>query len=113
MDNQRSPATALDLQLGCEAGPALESPALTAAALAAEPTTGQADLLSEPVPHAQPLTMEPPTTGPLTDEQLNQQISETFTETHQVRPRPRPEHRDGVRADRQRRHGPVQARRAP
>ena len=80
MDNQRSPATALDLQLGCEAGPALESPALTAAALAAEPTTGQADLLSEPVPHAQPLTMEPPTTGPLTDEQLNQQISETFTE---------------------------------
>jgi len=64
MDDQRSPATVLDLQLGCEA-----DPALAAAAPAAEPA-GQADLLSEPVPHAEPLT----------DEQLNQQISETFTE---------------------------------
>ena len=74
MDDQRSPATVLDLQLGCEA-----DPALAAAALAAQPA-GQADLLSEPVPHVEPLTMKPLTTEPLTDEQLNQQISETFTE---------------------------------
>jgi len=46
---------------------------------------GQADVLSEPVPHAQPLITQPPITEPLiteplTDEQLNQQISETFSE---------------------------------
>jgi DNA-binding MarR family transcriptional regulator len=64
MDDQRSPATVLNLQLGCEA-----DPALAAAALAAE-SAGQAGLLSEPVPHAEPLT----------GEQLNKQISETFTE---------------------------------
>ena len=74
MDDHRSPATVLDLQLGCEA-----DPALPAAALAGQPA-GQADLLSGPVPHVHPLTMESPTTEPLTDEQLNQQISETFTE---------------------------------
>ena len=76
MDDQRSPATVLDLQLGCEADPA---PAPAAAALAAQPA-GQADLLSEPVPHVHPLTMQPPTTEPLTDEQLNQQISDMFSE---------------------------------
>ena len=84
MDDQRSPATVLDLQLGCEA-----DPARAATALAAQPA-GQADLLSEPVPHVhpltteplttEPLTTEPLTTEPLTDEQFNQQISETFTE---------------------------------
>jgi MarR family transcriptional regulator, organic hydroperoxide resistance regulator len=87
MDDQRSPATVLDPQPGREAGLAPEGPegpALAAAALAAEPA-GQADLLSEPVPHVHPLTTEPLSTeplstGPLTDEQLNQQISETFTE---------------------------------
>jgi DNA-binding MarR family transcriptional regulator len=65
MDDQQSPAKVLDLQLDSEA-----DPALVAVALAAEPTAGRTDLLSEPVPHA----------APLTDEQLNQQISETFTE---------------------------------
>jgi DNA-binding MarR family transcriptional regulator len=35
---------------------------------------------AEPVPHAQPLSMEPANPEPLTDEQLNQQISETFSE---------------------------------
>ena len=40
----------------------------------------QAALLSEPVPHAHPLTTEPVVTEPLTDGQLNQQISETFSE---------------------------------
>src|ERR1700730_8950109 len=65
MDDQRSPAKVLDLQLGSEA-----DPALVAEAVAPESAAGQADLLSEPVPHA----------APLTDEQLNQQISETFTE---------------------------------
>jgi hypothetical protein len=39
----------------------------------------QADLLSEPVPHVHPLTTEPLATG-LTDEQLNQQISDTLPE---------------------------------
>ncbi len=53
MDDQRSPATVLD---------------------------SQADLLSEPVPHVHPLTMDPVTTGPLTDDQLNQQISDTLPE---------------------------------
>ncbi len=57
MDDQRGPATMLD-------------------PMAADPQpAGQADVLSEPVPHAQPLT-----TGALTDEQLNQQISETLPE---------------------------------
>ena len=52
MDDQRGPAAMLDLT-------------------AADPQpAGQADVLSEPVPHAQPLT----------DEQLNQQISETLPE---------------------------------
>ena len=67
MDDQRSPATVLDLTV------ADQQPA------------GQADVLSEPVPHVQPLTTEPlttepPTTEPLTDEQLNQQISDTLPE---------------------------------
>ena len=57
MDDQRGPATMLD--------PTAADPQLA----------GQADVLSEPVPHAQPLT-----TGALTDEQLNQQISETLPE---------------------------------
>lgn len=72
MDDQRRPATMLDLT-------------------AADPQpAGQADLLSEPVPHAQPLSTEPLTTEPLvteplsrkplTDEQLNQQISDTLPE---------------------------------
>ncbi len=73
MDDQRSPATLLDLQPGCEAGPAL-----TAAPAGEAP--GNADLPSEPVPHTHPPTAEPVTTEPLTDEQLNQQISETFSE---------------------------------
>src|SRR5271169_6669867 len=60
MDDQRGPATVLD-------------------PTAADPQpAGQADVLSEPVPHAQPLT-----TGALTDEQLNQQISETLPELFQ------------------------------
>ncbi len=41
---------------------------------------GQGGLLGEPVPHVEPLTTGLRTTGPLTDEQLNQQISETFSE---------------------------------
>jgi DNA-binding MarR family transcriptional regulator len=53
MDEQPGTATVLDPQPGREAGPA-----------------GHAHLLSESVPHVEPLT----------DEQLNQQISETFTE---------------------------------
>jgi len=40
----------------------------------------QADLLSEPVPHVHPLTMDPVTTAPPTDEQLNQQISDALPE---------------------------------
>ena len=74
MDDQRSPATLLDLKPGCEAGPALTAPAPAGEA------PGNADLPSEPVPHAHPPTAEPVTTEPLTDEQLNQQISETFSE---------------------------------
>ena len=77
MDDQRGPAAMLDLTV-------------------ADPQpAGQADVLSEPVPHAQPLTTEPLTREPLTrepltrepldrepltDEQLNQQISEMFSE---------------------------------
>jgi len=72
MDDQRGPATMLD-------------------PTAADPQpAGRADVLSEPVPHAEPPITEPPITEPpiteplitepLTDEQLNQQISETFSE---------------------------------
>jgi MarR family transcriptional regulator, organic hydroperoxide resistance regulator len=57
MDDQRGPATMLD------------------PTAAAPQPAGQADVLSEPVPHAQPLT-----TGAQTDEQLNQQISEALPE---------------------------------
>jgi MarR family transcriptional regulator, organic hydroperoxide resistance regulator len=53
MDEQPGAATVLDPQPGRESGPA-----------------GHAHLLSESVPHVEPLT----------DEQLNQQISETFSE---------------------------------
>jgi len=67
MDDQRGPAAMLD--------PTVADP---------QPA-GQVDVLSEPVPHAQPLITQPPITEPLiteplTDEQLNQQISETFSE---------------------------------
>jgi len=62
MDDQRGPATMFD------------------STVADPQPAGQADVLSEPVPHAQPLITEPLITEPLTDEQLNQQISETFSE---------------------------------
>ena len=62
MDEQPSAATVLDPRPDHEAPPA-------APTLAGGPG-GQAGLLSEPVPHAEPLT----------DEQLNQQISDTLPE---------------------------------
>jgi|GEM_PF-720523 len=67
MDDQRGPATML--------GSTVADP---------QPA-GQANVLSEPVPHAQPLITEPLITEPLiteplTDEQLNQQISDTLPE---------------------------------
>ncbi len=62
MDDQRGPATML--------GSTVADP---------QPA-GQANVLSEPVPHVEPLTTQPVTTQPLTDEQLNQQISDTLPE---------------------------------
>ena len=77
MDDQRGPARMLD-------------PTVLDSTVADPQPAGQANVLSEPVPHAQPLTTEPRTTEPLiterliteplTDEQLNRQISETFSE---------------------------------
>ena len=77
MDDQRGPATVLD------------STVLDSTVADPQPA-GQANVLSEPVPHAQPLVTEPLVTEPLitepliteplTDEQLNRQISETFSE---------------------------------